>query len=302
MTTTGVIGRANRRVAVLFIAPALLVYIVLMILPTLGSIWISLQKWQGIGDEPAWVGLRNYAALLKDPAFRTSFGNTFFILVVGGVFVFAIAFLFTAVLRDGRNKKLLRAVIFFPILLPPVAIGIAWGVLLAPSNGLINGLLTAIGLESWTVVWLSPDLIFKSITSGVIWIYVGFIATILLAGVDRVPRSLYESAEMDGATHFQQFRYITVPLIWDVVGVAAILWIIVSIRIFEFVYALAGSGTDPSLASWTLGIHMYLVALAARSPVFALGTGSAIATIMLILVGLSVVIVRRIFRRDVVHF
>jgi raffinose/stachyose/melibiose transport system permease protein len=292
---------ADLRVAILFIAPALLFYLILMLVPTVGSVWISLHEWKGIGDTPSWVGLGNYSALLNDSAFRTSMGNTLFILVIGGFFVFSFSLVFTAILKDARNKAFLRAVIFFPILLPPVAVAIVFGVMLAP-NGLINGLLEAVGLESWQVVWLSPNLIFKSITAGVVWIHVGFIATILLAGVDRIPRSLYEAAEIDGATLFQQFRYITLPLIWDVVGIVAILWIIVSIKIFEFVYSLAGSGTDPSVASWTLGVHMYLVALAARSPVFALGTGSAIATIMLILVAVAVVIVRRIFRRDVVYF
>lgn len=296
------VSQPTNRTISMFVAPALIVYLLVMVVPTLASVWISFHDWRGVGDEAVWVGWKNYTSLIGDPTFRTSFTNTLMILIVGGAFVFGFALVFTAVLRTSRSKKTVRAVIFFPNIAIPVALAIIWGTLLAPRNGLLNGFLTAVGLESFTGVWLGPDSIFKAIVAGVIWIYAGFIATILMAGADRIPPDLFEAGEIDGASRLQLFRHVTFPLIWDVVGVATVLWVIISIKIFEFVFALGGSGTDPPAATWTLGIHIYMVALGTRSPVFALGVGSAIATVMLVLVAVAVIIVRRIFKRETVTF
>ena len=295
-------GRSVPRQAGIFLAPALIIYLLIIVMPTVATIWISLTEWKGIGDEATFVGIDNYRRLWQDETFRASFNRTLTILVVGGVIVFACAFVFTMLLRELRSRKFVRAVIFFPNIVPPVALAIAWGVLLAPRSGLLNGFLKAIGLSSLTQTWLSPDLFFGSIMAGLIWIYTGFFATILMAGVDRVPNYFYEAAGLEGASSRQLFTRVTIPLTWDVLSVSAVLWVIVAIKTFEFIYALGGSGTDPSAASWTLPVHMYVIALGNRSPILALGQGSAIAVIMVIMVGLLVVLLRRLMRRGVVEF
>lgn len=285
-----------------FIAPALLVYLAIIMAPTVATVWISFTEWRGVGDSPEFVGLNNYRDLINSDTFRGSFNRTLTVLVVGGLAVFFFAFLFTMLLREMRARRFIRAAVFFPNIVPPVALAIAWGVLLAPRNGLLNGFLETIGLEGATRAWLAPDLIFRSIVAGLVWIYTGFFITILMAGVDRIPRHFYEAAELEGANSRQKLFKVTLPLTWDVLSVAAVLWVITSIKTFEFIYAFGGSGTDPSATTWTLPVQIYVVALGSRSPILALGQGSAIAVVMVGLVGVLILLTRRIMHRRGVEF
>ncbi|MCY4632732.1 MAG: sugar ABC transporter permease [bacterium] len=285
-----------------FIAPALAIYLLIIVAPTVATVWISLTEWKGIGDDPQYVGLGNYRHLWGDDTFRGSFMRTLGILLAGGAIVFFCSFVFTTFLREMRAKKFIRAVVFFPNVVPPVAIAIAWAVMLAPRSGLLNGFLETIGLDLLTRTWLGPDIIFRSIIAGLVWIYTGFFITILMAGVDRIPHYYYEAAELEGASPRQKFSKVTIPLTWDVLSVSAVLWVIVAIKTFEFIYAFGGSGTDPTSTSWTLPVHVYVVALGNRTPILALGQGSAIAVVMVALVGVLIILLRRIMRRAVVEF
>ena len=291
-----------RHHAGIFIAPALTVYLLIVIAPAVGTLWISFRKWKGIGDDAQYVGIDNYEHLWRNDTFRGSFGRTLKLLIAGGFVVFVFAFIFTMLLREMRTRKFIRAILFFPNLVPPVALAIAWGVLLAPRNGLLNGFLELVGLSSATRTWLGPDLLFPSIIAGLVWIYTGFFVTILMAGVDRIPAYYYEAADLEGASPRQKLTHVTIPLTWDVLSVAAVLWVITAIKTFEFIYAFGGSGTDPSASSWTLPVHVYVVALGNRSPILALGQGSAIAVVMVALVGVLIVLTRRVMRRAVVEF
>ena len=291
-----------RRHVGIFVAPALTVYLLIVIAPAVGTLWISFTKWKGIGDDAQYVGTDNYEQLWRNDAFRGSFGRTLTLLIAGGFVVFVFAFIFTMLLREMRTRKFIRAILFFPNVVPPVALAIAWGVLLAPRNGLLNGFLELVGLSSATRTWLGPDLLFRSIIGGLVWIYTGFFVTILMAGVDRIPAYYYEAADLEGASPRQKLTHVTIPLTWDVLSVAAVLWVITAIKTFEFIYAFGGSGTDPSASSWTLPVHVYVVALGNRSPILALGQGSAIAVVMVALVGVLIVLTRRVMRRAVVEF
>ena len=298
----GALRGKSGRLAGAFIAPALAIYLLIIVAPAVGTLWISFTKWKGIGDEARWVGIDNYSQLWRNDVFRDSFERTLLVLVAGGMAVFVCGFIFAMLLREMRAKRFIRAVIFFPNVVPPVALAIAWGVLLAPRNGLLNGSLEAVGLSALTRTWLAPDLMFTSIIVGLVWIYTGLFTTILMAGVDRIPAYYYEAADLEGASPRQKLTRVTIPLTWDVLSVAAVLWVIVAIKTFEFIYALGGAGTDPSVASWTLPVHLYVVALGNRSPIYALGQGSAIAVMMVALVGVLIVLTRRVMRRAVVEF
>lgn len=294
--------RRHGRRAGAFIAPALVIYLVIILAPTVATLWFSFTEWRGIGDSPKFVGVDNYRQLLKSETFWGSFNRTLAVLVAGGLLIFFFSFVFTMLLREMRAKKFVRAILFFPNIVPPVALAIAWAVLLAPRNGLLNGFLETIGLDALTRTWLGPGVIFRAVIAGLVWIYTGFFVTILMAGVDRIPKHFYEAADLEGATARQKLFRVTLPLTWDVVSVAAVLWVITSIKTFEFIFAFGGSGTEPSVATWTLPVQLYAVAFASRTPIFALGLGSAIAVVMLVLVAVLVALVRRITRRRGVEF
>ncbi|GAB3823722.1 carbohydrate ABC transporter permease [Dactylosporangium cerinum] len=219
--------------------------------PAIAGIWISLHSWRGAGDPMRWVGLANYRRLWADDIFRTAFLNSLTILAVCGVAVFALAFVLTMALREMRARSLLRSLLFFPYIVSPIAIGVALGLLLDP-RGLANATLCSVGLDSLAQPWLAPDRLFSTILVGIVWVSSGFYVVILMAGMDRIPAYFYEDADLAGATPLQKFRHVTLPLSWDVVSVAAVLWVINSLKIFEFIYAFTGTGDSPAPDTRTL--------------------------------------------------
>ncbi|MCC2593693.1 sugar ABC transporter permease [Tessaracoccus sp. OS52] len=270
-----------------------------MIIPSAQTIWISLHQWSGAGPMD-FVGLGNYRRIFGDPIFLTSFKNTLAILFVVGGVTFAISFVLMLVLRDLPGRRFIRAVIFFPNIVPGVVLSIVWGFLFQ-HEGLVNTFLRGMGVDA-PPEWLNENNLFMVIMMGLIWINTGFFATILLAAVDRIPPYLFEDASLAGANAWQRMRHIIFPLTWDVIGVAAILWTISSIKIFEFIYAFAGgAGYLPPTKVWNTAVYTYAEAFSAQgTPRY--GTSAATAIVMLLLVGAMVALVGRIFRHDSIEY
>lgn len=135
-----------------------------------------------------------------------------------------------------------------------------------------------------------------------VWIYTGFYVTILMAAVDNIPAYYYEDAVLAGANSLQRFRYVTLPLSWDVVGVAALLWTISSVKIFEFIYAFAGaSGYLPPTSSWNSALFVYGQTFGGRTAVYQFGYAAAAAITTLIPIGVLVLLLLRIMRREAVE-
>jgi raffinose/stachyose/melibiose transport system permease protein len=224
------------------------------------------------------------------------------VLFVVGALVFALGFVFTIVLRDMRGRGFVRAAIFFPNIVAPVALAILWGFLLDPSFGLVNTLLRSAGLSVLARSWMAPDMIFKVICLALIWIYTGYYTTIILAGVDKIPSYFYEAADVEGAGPLQKFIHVTLPMTWDVISVAALLWVINAIKMFEFIYAFSGVGDAPTTNVWTLALNMFIISFGNRTPIYRLGYGSAIAVTMVGLVVMAVVLLRRVLAREAIEY
>jgi len=294
--------RSRRRLALPFILPALLLYVAFCVYPAIDALWLSLHSWQGAGTPFTYIGLGNFTKLTTDPVFWLSTRNSLLIVVGVGVAIFVFGFLFTAVLRTMRSRKTLRAILFLPSVVPPVALGIIWAMILAPDFGIVNPVLRAIGLGRLSALWLSPGIIFYTIMVAMVWINTGFYTTIILSGQDRIPADYYDLAQVEGAEKFQQFWYVTLPMMWDVVSVASILWVISGIKAFDFVYAFSLQGSFVPQAVWTMGINVYMTALASRIPVYQLGYGSAIGIMMIVIVAVLVLFLRRVMRREAVEY
>jgi raffinose/stachyose/melibiose transport system permease protein len=292
---------ARRRRALFwpFVAPALLLYVVFFIVPVLASVWISFHRWDGVGElEPR--GLQNYEILLSDSTFLSSFVNTMLILVVVGAATFALSFALTMVLREMRGRKFVRAVLFFPYIVSPVVLSVLWGFLFRSPEGLLTSVWA--GLTGDTPNFLGDHLP-TIISIGLIWVNTGFFTTIIMAGVDRIPADLYEDSALAGATAWQRFRHITLPLTWDVVATAAVIWTISSLKIFEFIYAFGGTTNDmPTVDVWNSALFIYGTTFGGRNPQYQFGWASASAVVMLLVVGVLVVLLRRVMRRASIQF
>lgn len=291
--------RGRRRLLVLFVSPALLLYLAFVVGPSFAALWISFHKWTGIGPM-TWRGLDNYALLFRDSTFHRAFLNTLVILVVAGALVFAISFALTMLVREMRGRGVIRSVLFFPHIVSAIVLAIAWGFIFQ-HDGVVNRVLEIFGLAP--VGWLAVKNLFPIILVGLVWFSTGFYVTIILAGVDRIPSYFYEDAFLAGTNALQRLRHVTIPLSWDVISMAAILWTINSLKLFEFIYAFGGTTNDlPPTAVWNSALFVYGESFGGRSPSYLFGYASASAMLMLALFAVFVVVLRRLLRRDAVEF
>jgi raffinose/stachyose/melibiose transport system permease protein len=297
--TASPLQRARRRLFVPFVGPAMFLYVLAIVLPTGFTLVLSFAKWAGSGPLE-WVGFDNYRRLWYDDVFASSFGNTLLILFGVGLGTFLLSFFFTTVLREMAGRKFVRAVIFFPNAVSALAISILWGFLFQ-ADGLINKVMAAVGVDT-PPRWLADDNLFYVICIGLIWINTGFYTTILMAAVDRIPITLYEAADLEGANAWQKFRHVTLPMMWDAVAVSATLWVISAIKIFEFVYVFAGAaGSTPTTKSWTLSLYAFAEAFQPTG-VARFGASAAATVVTLVLIVLLIVLTRRVTRREPLEF
>lgn len=295
---TNPLERSKRRLFGWFVIPAALLYAGFLVLPGLITVGLAFTRWSGSGPVKP-VGFRNFRVLFHDPAFRSSFTNTLIILFGVGAATFVLAFMMMLALRDMRGRKFIRMVVFFPNIAPGVLLAIVWGFLFQ-HDGMVNQVLAWSGFHH-PPQWLAEDNLFAVVLVGLIWINTGFYTTVLMAAADRIPPYLFEECEISGANAWQRFRYVILPLTWDAVGVAAILWAISSVKIFEFLYAFAGGGGYlPPLKIWNTAVYSYSEAFAAvGTPRY--GTAAASSVVTMLLAACAVVLLSRVFRRESVE-
>ncbi len=294
--------RTSKRFIFFFLFPASALYIAFFLVPTFQALIYSLYDWSGFGSDMRFIGFGNFQELLRDRLFWTSIGNTLGILVIGGVIIFGIAFVMTMMISSGiRGKKFFRGVIFLPNIIAVIALTTLWGYMYAPNTGLLASVFKLIGLDDLTkLTWLGPDTIFLSMMIAIIWIEVGFYVVLLLAGVDKIPQDFFESAKLDGATQLQQFRHITIPLLWDVISIGMVLWSIHAVKIFEFPFSF--TGLEPNPSSYTVGVYLYILGFGQRQPIYRLGYATAIGVMLLLVVILIVLVIRLVTRRETVQY
>jgi ABC-type sugar transport system permease subunit len=284
-----------------FLLPALAVYTLIFVYPAFDAIRVSLFQWNGFTTKMTYIGFGNYRHLLSDPTFWVSLRNTAVITVGGGVGIFGLAFFFSAILqREIRGKKFFRAIMFFPIVLPGVGVGMIWQFVYNRSWGPLSAFLNAVGLESLDQTWLGPNLIIPSLTIAVIWTYMGFYLVILMAGIDKIPKSYFEAARMDGASEWRTFWLVTLPMTWDVLVVAMVLWLISAMKIFDLI--VATTFPSPPRSGFTMTIFVWERAVGAYTPVFELGYATAIGVVLLFCVVLGVAVLRLITRRERIEY
>ena len=279
-TRGGVGGRGPRRArwdksAVLFLAPALLLALAFLVLPLVGAFVYSTAKIAALSGKVSWIGFANYATMFSDPTFFRSLINTavFILLTVPlsmGVGL-ALAVLMNSVLP---GRKVFRTLIYLPLVISGVAVGIIGTFFFNETIGVLNAIMGGAGIP-----WQSNGVAaFASVVLVTLWIRVGFTMIIYLAGLQGVPAELYEAAEVEGATGWQRFRYITLPLLGPATFFLLIMNVIYSFQVFDTVYVLTNGG--PGVSTEVLGTYAYKTAFgAARDQ----GYGSAIGVVIFLL-------------------
>lgn len=286
----------SRRFVALMLMPAVLLYTCLFIAPACYTFFLSFFKLSGFGSEAEWVGLGNYLMSYRDPVFWVATQNTVLIIFVGGFFVFLLAFLFSIALSSGlAGKRFFRAILFFPFIISVFATSSIWRMVYEPRNGIFNSALRSVGLDP--IAWTAGPNLFWAMLIAMVWTYLGFYVVLILAGMDKVPRDLYEAAELQGATELQKFRFVTLPMIWDVVVISFVIWIISSVKNFEFPYAFGGLNIPQDI--YNTSVYMYITGFGQRDPIFQLGYASAIGVETILVSMVLVWLVRRLLDREV---
>jgi len=279
------VGRAAppRRVLLVFIAPAFVLYTLFLIYPLVQALIFSLFEWKSTvrGD---FVGLDNFTELftrfpLDEQLPRAFIHNIVFYLVTMAVMV-TLALLFAVLLqRARRGRGFLRVVYVLPYMISPLVVGYIWSLILNPTFGPVNSVLKELGLGELARPWLGdPSLAFPVVILVNAWYYLGFPMLLFAAGLAAIPEDYAEAAEVDGASTWQVFRHVTFPLLIPVFGTVAILTFIYSFNVFGLVWALSGVDGGPVGTTDVLGLLFYRTAF--TGGVNAFGTASALAVVM----------------------
>lgn len=288
-------GQGVRRrtwVGWLFVAPALVMYGLFVLQPLALTVQYSFYRWDGVGPA-TWVGLKNYVAVLSEPRLVETLFNAFRLVLFFSFIPVALGLVTASVIQRvavGRLGTFSRTVLFLPQVIPLVAAGIIWGRLLSLS-GLINQALTAIGLGDVTEAWLGDfDTALPAVGLIGIWVLLGFCTVLLLTGMTKIDPAYYESARLDGAGWFQEFRAITLPSLRNEIGVCITVTVIAALAAFDIVYVTTGGG--PGGATAVPGIQIYILAFLERQ----VGLASALAVVLMVLVLLVILPIQRLSR------
>jgi ABC-type sugar transport system permease subunit len=289
--------REDLWVGILLIAPAALIMAVVTIYPLLRSLWISVHTWDLVKPYLGhpFVGLKNYAYILEDPAFWQSVQVTLF-FVVGAVVLEISLGLGLAMLlnREFRGRNLVRMLALIPWAVPGVVNAIMWKWILNPSYGSLNGLLSSLGLIQNYVIWLgNPTSSLIMCILADVWKETPFIMLLFLAALQTIPKDLYEAATVDGANFFQRWSRLTLPLIRPTLFVALSLRTIWALKSFDLIYTLTAGG--PSGGTTVVGFYTYIKTFVNLN----LGRGSAVAYLMTIVVFLLVILYQKALYQEV---
>jgi raffinose/stachyose/melibiose transport system permease protein len=274
-------SRRAREPAIWFALPAIVVYLVVVIYPSLAGAVYAFTDWSGIGGAPNWVGLDNFKRLFTDDqsfgALRNTVLLTIFIVIVQNAVGLALAL---GVHAQIRSRYALRAIFFAPAVIAPVVIAFLWKYLLNPDpDSGINALLGFVGLGFLQQDWLGdPSLALWSVGLTVVWQYAGYSMVIFLAGLQGVPRELEEAAALDGAGRWTRFRHVVLPLIAPAVTINLMLSTIGGLKLFDQVFAITQGG--PGYSTETLSTLIYKQAFVFGS----YGYSTAVALVLAILV------------------
>ena len=265
----------------LYILPAILLIGTFVYIPIFQNFYFSLFKMNSYTDEKIFVGLSHYVRIFKDDVFYTSLKNNVLYAIISVICQVGIGTILAIILESritGRFRNFYRNVLFIPSLVSVTAIGLLWYFIYNPNIGLLNSVLTRIGMENVTHAWLSdPSVAMYSIIAMSQWQYTGYIMVLILVAIQKIPGELFESAEIDGANGIQKALFITIPNIKEMLLVTSVITIIGAFKLFTEVYVMTGGG--PYNTTQVLGTYLYQSAFMFDE----MGYASAIAVIIFLI-------------------
>jgi raffinose/stachyose/melibiose transport system permease protein len=284
--------RGRLPVLLLFLPPALLLFSLFVILPMGEAAWYSVYKWSGYGPPEQFVGLRNFQVLFKNAAFVQSLKNNALIIVVSIAIQIPLAiWLSTMLAHRIAGVVWFRMIFFLPYVLAEVAAGLIWRFVYDGDYGLFAAMAGFLGVAT-PYVLADRDLAIYAVLAVIVWKYFGFHMMLFIAGLQSLDRSVMEAAEIDGATGWQKFRYVTLPLLGSTVRLSVFFAVVGSLQLFDVIMPLTGGG--PSNSTQTMVTFLYNFGVTRMQ----VGLGSAVGVVLFIICITLAFGYKRIFMRN----
>lgn len=242
-------GRSRSIFIAACISPAVILFIIFMVIPTINVFKMSMYKWGGFSNNKEFVGLNNFKILFADENFYRTFQNSILLIVLVTVVTMVFALIFAGILSREKlvGQNFFRVIFYIPNILSVVVISAIFSAIYDPTNGLLNSILALFrGQEADPILWLGNQrLVIYSLAIALIWQAIGYYMVMYMASMASIPESLYEAAGLEGAGKLKQFFDITIPLIWTNIRTTLTFFIISSINLsFLLVKALTNGGPD----------------------------------------------------------
>ncbi len=237
--------KGRNRFIALCVAPAVILFTIFMVIPTLNVFRMSLFERGAYSSTEKFVGLNNFKILFQDAKFITAMQNTILLIVVVTIVTFAFALVFAGILTREKIKgqNFFRVIFYIPNILSVVVIAGIFSAIYKPENGMLNSVLSMLSGETVTILWKDQPLVVISVIIAMVWQAIGYYMVMYMASMSSVPQALYESAGLDGAGRISQFFQITIPLIWTNIRTTLTFFIISTINMaFLFVKAMVARG------------------------------------------------------------
>jgi len=262
----------------LFLAPALIVIAVFFIYPIIAVVYYSFTDYN-IVTPPVWAGLENYQRLVKDPVFWQALQHSFVYLLVTPVLIFLSTLLAIVVNRKLVGINAFRALYFIPVISGSIAVGIAWRMML-DTNGIINGILLALGFIQEPIQWMAePSLTLSIAMLLTIWLGLGYYMMIFLAGLQNIPEELYDAALIDGCNGWQKHWYVSIPGLRPQITFVAVISSLAALQVFNEIFTLTGGLGGLLNSGVTMVFYLWRQAFRLNHA----GYASAIAIVLLVI-------------------
>ncbi len=250
----------NKTPLLLFLIPAFVFMAIFLYYPFVQNIINSFLNISGLGTAAKGVNdpwYANYAKLLEDPNMSTALLNSLIMTVATIVFQVGVALgLALLVDRIRRGAQIFRTVYFFPIVISATALGLLFNLIFLYNGGMLNQLLQKLGVTADNIDWKDPQHFLLTMLTPVMWQYVGFYFVIIVTGLSTIPPEIYEAAALDGAKGFNRVRFITLPMLRNVLCTCLVLAVTGALKVFDLPWVMMGSGI-PMDQSWLTGTYMY---------------------------------------------
>jgi multiple sugar transport system permease protein len=278
-------GYSRRGLYAWFSAPAIVAIFAVIVFPWIFTLWMSLNDWR-IGSESKFIGLENFSTLATNARFLSTIPRTFYFTVLAVILPVVLGVFAAEVFhRKFPLRGLLRGIYIAPMMATPVAIALVFTMMFHPQVGVLNYLLSLVGISKQLWVY-SADMVIPTLALVEVWQWTPLVMLIVLGALASLPTEPYESALIDGASQWDMFRYITFPLILPFLMIAVIIRTIDALKSFDIIYVITQGG--PGTASETINLYLYLQAFSFLQ----VGHASAVVVVFFVIIlALAVILV-----------